>query len=134
MYNRLFLYDHSSTSTFTNLEMDQAQQLASNFVAAQSELKELLMENKEVLAEIKRKRRVVSELKTSMQEYMANNNLSQIEADAITVRLEPKNAVKHDVETLKRIVGNEAGEEYLQEITEKSSTVKVQSERKKRRS
>ena len=114
--------------------MDQAQQLASNFVAAQSELKELLTENKDVLAEIKRKRRVVSELKTSIQEYMANNNLSQIDAEAITVRLEPKNAVKHDVETLKRIVGNEAGEEYLQEITEKSSTVKVQSERKKRRS
>lgn len=113
--------------------MDPAQQLASNFVAAQSELKELLTENKEVLAEIKRKRRAVSELKTSIQEYMANNNLTQIEAATITVRLEPKNAMKHDVEILKRIVGDEAGDEYLQEITEKSSTVKFESERKKRR-
>ena len=113
--------------------MDPAQQLASNFVAAQSELKEMLTENKEVLAEIKRKRRAVSELKTSIQKYMANNNLTQIEAATITVRLEPKNAVKHDVEILKRIVGDEAGDEYLQEITEKSSTVKVESERKKRR-
>ena len=113
--------------------MDPAEQLATNYVTAQSELKEMLSEHKEILADIKRKRRVVSELKTSIQEYMANNNLTQIDAASITVRLEPKNAVKHDVETLKRIVGDEAGDEYLQEITEKSNTVRVQSERRKKR-
>lgn len=117
----------------SNLKMDPAEQLATNFVTAQTDLKEIVSEHKDVLAEIKRKRRVVSELKTSIQEYMANNNLTQIDAATITVRLEPKIAVKHDVDTLKRIVGDEAGDEYLLEITEKSSTVRVQSERRKKR-
>lgn len=106
--------------------MEQVKPQVDTLIQAQSDLKEFMSENQEVFSMLKMKRKNIASLKKSVQNSMMENDLDMVESSSGTViRLEGKSAVKHDMETLKRIAGEDLGEEYLNEVTVNSSKVRI---------
>lgn len=107
--------------------MTEALDQLNAFVSAQDDLKIFLQEHSDLFTTLKNKRKHVASLKQNLVNSMMENQLDTVGSPSGTIiRLEEKKQVKHDLETLKRIAGNDIGEEYLSEVTVNTPKVSIQ--------
>jgi hypothetical protein len=93
------------------------------YVEAVDELKRFMMESKDVLLQLRERRKRLSEVKSAVLEKMEESGLETVSSNGIEVHLKPCKRVKHDVASLKRLAGDMVVDEYMVSVTEMANVV-----------